>query len=51
MAIKELWAIGVDLGGTKVEMAQVDEEGNLDQRIMGRNQQRDKMLHRPTLTH
>jgi glucokinase len=29
-----LWAIGVDLGGTKVEMAQVDEEGNLDQRII-----------------
>lgn len=30
---KVIWAIGIDLGGTKIEMAQVDEGGNLGQRL------------------
>ncbi|HAM49652.1 MAG TPA: ROK family protein [Nitrospiraceae bacterium] len=34
MAIKGLWSIGVDLGGTKVEMARVDGEGKIDQRMV-----------------
>ena len=29
----DLWAIGVDLGGTKVEVAEVREDGGLRQRI------------------
>ncbi len=32
MDIGKLWAIGVDLGGTKIEVARVDEQGNLGER-------------------
>ena len=28
------WAIGVDLGGTKIELARVNAEGRLEQRIL-----------------
>ncbi len=28
------WAIGVDLGGTKIELARVNEDGHLEQRIL-----------------
>ncbi len=34
MARAGLWAIGVDLGATKVEVAKVDAKGRLDQRIV-----------------
>ena len=33
MAEQDLWAIGVDLGGTKVEVAQVDSAGQVRQRL------------------
>lgn len=29
---EDVWAIGIDLGGTKIEMARVDKEGNFKQR-------------------
>jgi len=34
MAQKTGWAIGVDLGGTKIEVARVNTEGRLEQRIL-----------------
>lgn len=33
MAAQDLWAIGVDLGGTKVEVAQVDSAGQIRRRL------------------
>jgi len=33
MTVANVWAIGIDLGGTKIEVARVDAEGNLRQRL------------------
>ncbi len=33
MTAKEVWAVGIDLGGTKIEVAQVDGSGRLVQRL------------------
>lgn len=33
LAREDLWAIGVDLGGTKIDVAQVGEDGNVRQRL------------------
>jgi predicted NBD/HSP70 family sugar kinase len=33
MKVGGVWAIGVDLGGTKIEVAQVDASGSLRERL------------------
>ena len=48
MAEQDLWAIGVDLGGTKVEVAQVDSAGQIRQRLRRPTDVRDGAGRRPS---